>query len=314
MNTQIRYTATGYEPEYYNIINLVLNNQTAQQNITLYDILTAESTTFKLTLKDTSINPISDALIYVNRKYVSEGIYKTVEAPLTDSKGSVSIHLVNQDASYQLIAVKDGEIINSIDLTPNCQVTPCTIEMAELGDTGGVLEQYYDYFADNIISSLTYNKTTHNVTYVFVDTTATANYFHLVVNKVMYNTTKYTVCDLYAYAMAGTLVCDLSSIEGDFIATTYISRSPELTDRILGITVDSSVIEDLGIDIVIFNLFLIIIIVSVAAVMTKTPSGVIMAFGLGITLLKIATIFPFNWVVVVSLDVICIWIWRKVRQ
>ena len=313
LDAQIRYTATGYEPEYYNIVNLVLNNQTIQRNITLYNILSAESTTFKVTLKDTSISPISNALIYVNRKYVSEGVFKTVEIPLTDSKGSVVVHLVNNDMPYQFIAIKDS-VISTLEITPNCQVTPCTIEMSELSETGGVLSQYYDYFADNIISSLTYNKATKNITYVFVDTTATANYFRLVVNKVHFNQSGTEICNLYAYAMAGTLVCDLSNYEGDFIATTYISRSPELTDRILGVTIDSSVIEDLGIDMVFFNICLLIIIVTAAAIITKTPSGVIISFGLGITLLKIITIFPFNWVTVVSIDVLCLYLWRKVRQ
>lgn len=311
----IRYTATNYEPEYYNLLNIVLNDTTIQRNITLYDILTSESTTFKLTLTGTSIEPIANAIIYVNRKYVSEGIFKTVEAPLTDSKGAVVIHLVNNDMVYQLIAIKDNEIVSSIEITPSCSVTPCTIVMAQVDDIGGILNQYNEYFADNVISSITFNKTTKNLTYTFVDTTATANYFRLVVSKVMYNETKYTVCDSYVYAMAGTIICDLSNYEGDFIAKTYISRSPELTDLVFTFIVESSVIENLGIDIVFFNLCIIIIVISAVAVVSRgTPSSIILSLGIVCLLLKLIGIFPFSWIIVSSIDVLCIYLWRKVRQ
>ncbi|MFX1312073.1 MAG: hypothetical protein ACFFHD_05630 [Promethearchaeota archaeon] len=314
LNAQVRYSGNGYEPEYYNIINLILNENTYTRNISLYDLLTGDSTQFKLTLTDSGVQTVSNALIYVNRFYVGEGDYKTVEIPLTDSKGAAVLHLVNNDFPYQLIAIKDGEVLSTIELTPTCQVTPCVISMAALGESDGIIDQIYDYYAQNIVSTLTYNKTTNNLTYIFVDTTATANYFRLKVSKIMYNQTQDIICDEYAYAIAGTLICDLSDYTGEFRAETFVSRSPELTDKVINIIVDESIIEDLGIDMVFLNLCLLIIIIFGGAIVTRgSPSGVIMATGIGILILKIAQIFPFNWITVVSLEALFIWAWRKVR-
>jgi hypothetical protein len=83
----IRYEADDYANEYYNIQQGTLSNATIPENITLFDLLGEDSTEFQITFKDSNFVAVEDALIQISRQYVSEGIFKTIEIPKTDSNG-----------------------------------------------------------------------------------------------------------------------------------------------------------------------------------------------------------------------------------
>ncbi|MEK0337046.1 MAG: LamG-like jellyroll fold domain-containing protein, partial [Nitrosopumilus sp.] len=65
LDSTIRYKADPYSVEHYNIQNFTLENTTMGQNITLFDLLIADTTEFRITFKDSSFIPVENALIQI---------------------------------------------------------------------------------------------------------------------------------------------------------------------------------------------------------------------------------------------------------
>jgi len=125
------------------------------------------------------------------------------------------------------------EFMGLITKISTCAATPCTMDL-ELKDAETDLwSGYYNIYATNIASNLTYDRTSKMVTYRFVDLTGLANYFRLQVDKINYNQTGATICNNNSYTTVGEITCNLTGYEGDFKATSYISRSPEKIDEII---------------------------------------------------------------------------------
>lgn len=115
LDVLVRYTANDYAVEFHNIQNATLSAANFPQNIDLFPLKTVDSQEFLVTFKDSSLNPVSGALITITRKYVSEGIFRTVEAPLTDSAGHALVHLVLGDIIYTIQVSKNGELLAVFD-------------------------------------------------------------------------------------------------------------------------------------------------------------------------------------------------------
>ena len=95
----------------------------------------------------------------------------------------------------------------------------------------------------------------------------------------------------------------MTSYDGDFFAYGYISRSPEKLDQVLSFIIDTQTIEDLGIFSILLTLSLVSVFVFAIAVISRgSPSAVVFALAVVILFLKIMHIFPFSWVVTVTLE------------
>ena len=105
LNAQIQYGATNYTTEFYHIQFAIINSTTLAQNITLYDLDASTSTSFKIIYKDANFLPLANALIQIQRKYISRGIFRTVEIPKTDSNGQTIANLEEKNAIYTFIII-----------------------------------------------------------------------------------------------------------------------------------------------------------------------------------------------------------------
>lgn len=135
----VRYDADPYVSEFYNEQKTTISNTTIPRIIPLYDLLTSRSQEFKITFKDSSLMPLSDYLVQINRKYISDGTFKTVEIGRTSGEGITLAHLVLAEAIYKLTLTKDGTIIYTYPefqascdniITGDCQVTKYIYESA----------------------------------------------------------------------------------------------------------------------------------------------------------------------------------------
>jgi len=97
LDTVIKYFADDYSVEYHNILKSPLNSSSLNRNITLFDLLFVTTTDFQLTFKDRNLILAPNILVFVNRQYVDENSFKTVEIPKTDSNGQTILHLVRKD-------------------------------------------------------------------------------------------------------------------------------------------------------------------------------------------------------------------------
>ena len=309
-DADVEFMATDYSENEYHLRNATLTNTTSDFELLLFLIDSDLSTKFYITVNQ-GIGVVRGALVNVAKYFTGEGVYKTVSIRITDGDGEFPLY-ADLDNKYLFSVTKDGVVLGIVEKTLSCAVAPCE-EVIVLTD---IFENPFGGFEDtyglNIYSNLSFDPATKIVTYSFFDITGLANYFRLVVSKMSYNNTAgATLCDVYSYSSAGTLTCNLTGYSGDFIAKTYISRSPELLDKILTPFI-SEAYEELGLLGIFLNIAIIItVVLSTAAVSRGSPAAIVFMLGITILLLKIGGLFPFSWLVVTPIELILVWLLMK---
>jgi len=213
INSIIKYTSEGYAKEYYNIKDLEFNEDTITQNINLYALNSSDSTEFKISLTGSNSLPVEDALIYIDRQYISEDVFKTVEVPLSDSNGETVGHFVRNDIVYNIRAIKDGTVIVSLtnvkafceDYTiGSCEITLNGVSTAdELFNYNEELGIIYDSYP-------TYNDTLNEVTFGFTSSNGESKTINMLVERQDIFGNR-SICNDTLTSSSGTLSCSTPS-------------------------------------------------------------------------------------------------------
>mgnify|MGYP001278354353 CR=1 FL=1 len=282
-------------------------------NISLYLIDSTIATKFFLTFRQ-GTDLISGATITVQKYFTGLGQFKTVSILFSDDNGK-STMWQEVDKDYKYSIVDNGTLLGTVERVSICSVSPCELVIAIDTTASDPYTSYYNYYSQNVMSNLTYNKSANMINYDFIDITGLANYFRLKVVQSSLNSTGATICDVQSFSTAGSLSCNVSSYSGEFIATGHVSRSPEKVDKILNVMKDQSVVDDLGLTGIFLIMGLIITIVFAAATIGRgSPSLVLFFLGMAILGLKIGGLFPFTWTVVVSIEILVLFIASKVKS
>jgi len=304
------FSAIGYTDNSYTLRNASLTN--ISSNILLYLIPDDEGTKFFLTVKK-GITFLSNTVVTIQKYFVGEGVYKTVGIKITDGEGEFTTYL-DLDESYRYSVVKDGVLLGIVDRSAICASAPCEQTIFLSDDTTSTFAEFYGVYANQTLSTLTFNKTTNIITYQFLDLTGLANYFRLQVNQVYINNSNNIICDVTSFSSAGTLTCNVTGYTGDIIARGYISRSPEKLDKVLSILLNADIIEALGLDIFFISIGAIITLVFASAVASRgSPSSIIMTLFFTILGLKLMFLFPFSLIVTVIIELLIFFIWTKLK-
>ena len=220
----VEYSATPYVTEFYNFQNYTINSTNTgnnYRNISLYDLLTANSQSFLITVKGKNANPQRSTIIEVQRKYVSDGQFRIVEIPLTDSiDGKAVAHLILQSAIYNFIVKKEGKVIGSLlSKTAYCNsATDCPITIDLTESTAGVVDYSTVY---NIVFNITFNSGTRVVSAPFniIDLTSPTMFLNVTQFD---NYGNYSLCSNILASSSGTLQCTIpSTFNGTFVAKVY---------------------------------------------------------------------------------------------
>jgi len=114
-------TGTNYTQRNYFFQNDTVNNQS--QDIELGLLLAEDSTSFILKVQDRDILPVSDAVIFTQRFYPGEGIFRTVQVSQTSDDGSTIGFFTTETVEYRFIIRQEGRTVNMIvgliDLCPS---------------------------------------------------------------------------------------------------------------------------------------------------------------------------------------------------
>lgn len=215
MNAVVEYSASGKFVEFYNIQNYVFNSTTVSQNITLYNLASDEGQEFRITYKGEDFIPVTDLILQIQRKYIDEGVFKTVEIPMSGTNGYTIAHLVPNDVIYNLIFIKDGSILDTFaGVVADCQnpdITECEINLNSL-ITGLDL---FNIVEDNeFSSSLTFDKDTREVSSTFAILSGVSGKVNLNVT-LMDNFGNNTACTDSLTAAGGTLSCTVPDSFGN---------------------------------------------------------------------------------------------------
>lgn len=133
LEAEIRYSADNYSAEFYNLQNSNLANYPKTYN--LYDLKEEDTTKFKLIYQGEDLVGVEGAIIQLQRKYISEGVYKIVEAPLTSSDSTAVVHIDTNTNRYKATVVKNGILLNTFEnLVFICQselTGECTLDLTD---------------------------------------------------------------------------------------------------------------------------------------------------------------------------------------
>lgn len=218
----IRYESLISANEYYNIVNSSLTSATTLQNITLYDLNLTDSTDFQVTFTGDDYQPVENALIYLQRQYISENAFKTVELPLTDSNGQTILHMVRNNVIYNIIVMKDGVVLATFNnLNAFCEdftIGDCKINLNS-ADANTDLFAYTDLGIS--FNPPFFNETSRDMTFSFtsIDGTSKTVLMNISRNNLFGNS---TVCSDTLTSAGGTLTCSISANIDDATLTTYI--------------------------------------------------------------------------------------------
>jgi len=210
VDTIVRYENTGHAIEYYNIVNQTLTNGTESQIITLYDLNLTDSTDFQLSFTGSDFLPVENALVYVDRQYISENKFKTVELPKTDYNGQSVLHLVRNDVIYNIRIIKDGVVLGNFEnLVAFCDdftIGDCNIELNAFDSVESVFN--VDEALGIIYTSPVYNETANTISFNFLteDGTAKTVLLNVTRNDIFGNR---SICSSSLTSSGGTLTCDI---------------------------------------------------------------------------------------------------------
>lgn len=206
---EVQYTADTYVKEFYNLLKSGVNSSTLNTNISLYLLNSSFSQLFKVYYKDSSFLPVSNALVQVQRKYLVNGTFITVEQPKTDNDGQTLAHLELNDVIYNFIIVKDGQILstfeNKLAYCPNPTFTDCEIILNEYSSNSEVTDF-------NTISGLSfdlnYNRTTRVIDLLFSVLSGSSGtvLLNVTLNDNFGNT---TICTDSVTSSSGALTCTI---------------------------------------------------------------------------------------------------------
>ena len=220
-DVEVQYFADTYNKEYYNIQNYSLNaSSNPSQNITLYNLAINNSQNFTITYKDSSFLPVADALIQVQRKYVSEGVFTVVEIPITDINGQAVASLVNNNVLYSFTVTKDGEVLGVFsDVYAVCQnpsINDCNINLNSYSST---IPSTDFSQATDFVYTLTYDNSTRTITSIFSIPSGSVSSVYL--NVTTENALGTSVCNQSVISSTGTLNCVVGSSFGN---TTVLAK------------------------------------------------------------------------------------------
>jgi hypothetical protein len=256
---QVLYGSDTHVYEKYYIVNGTFDNSTAPNEITLYDLLETDATEFLITVRDSAFNLLDNAIIEVNRKYVSEGVFKTVERPLTDENGNAVAHFDTQKGIYTINVIKDGSVVGSFsDVAVICQdviIGDCDLNINLVGSTIDNTD-YTQY--DDVELTWSFDEDTREVQVTFSNTDSASSTMILEVIKydAFENT---TVCNDTLQSVSGTISCTVPQVYGNTSIIAQVYKAGDyVTQRIYVLSTDLS--DELGNDVYIFLLILLLTI------------------------------------------------------
>ncbi len=226
LDTIVRYEKPlEYANEYFNIVNNSLTINSTTQNIILFDLNISDSTEFQLTFTGSDFLPVENALIFVDRQYIAENVFKTVELPKTDSNGQTILHLVRNNVIYNIRVSKDGIILGNFEnLVAFCEdfaIGDCKIDLNAASSTEALFN--YDSELGITFTTPTFNNNTRLVSFDFLTFDGTAK-------TVLMNVTRSdifgnrTICEDTLVSSGGTLSCTVPSNidDADLLISVFV--------------------------------------------------------------------------------------------
>jgi len=283
LNTMIKYSATDFQKEYYNIQKYLLNSSSVTQDLTLYDLNSTSATVFDILYKGSNFLPVEDAIIIITKKFVAEGVFKTVEIPITDIDGKTTASLEKDNEIYTFNVYKYGEFLASFqnvipvcnnELTGDCEInlnavsSPTQVEDFETLDD---LTYQISWDEETKIIDLTYSIPTGEESDI---------------NLLVYKFDSYsndTICDVSVSSASGSLNCVIPDSYTNQTAIINIYKNGVFINT-YSVTIEKNPIDFFGYT----GLFLgLIIMITIPLMFITSLIGVVIGMMIGVIMLSL---------------------------
>lgn len=318
VDAQIRYTSDNRVVEFYNIQNSTLSSDTYPQNISLYDLLSVDSQEFLVTFKDENFLPTSGALINVKRKYVGEGIFRSVEIPETNDDGQTLVHLVLGDVLYSIEVSKNGRVLGSFDnILPFCDdisTGDCRINLNAF--SSGTEPEDFET-KGNLTYRYVFNADARTVTTIFSTTDGTSASVNFT-GVVFDNRGNQTVCSSVLDSSAGSIVCTIGISVGNTTIRGDLYKNGEFIDTSF-FNLQESVNTGFGYT---GTIMMILLFLTIPLMFITSPVGMIIGGVIGLVIAGLLNLYTGGsfigitstliWIVIAG--AILVWKINQVRQ
>jgi hypothetical protein len=263
VDLQIQYSADNYSTEFYHIERYLLSSSSLNYNISLYDLEEERTQNFRLIVRDSAYIPIDNALVRIDRKYIDEGIFRSVEIPRTDKRGITSASLELNDVIYSFYVYKEGVLLSSFtNVRAICQtplISQCEIDFSAVSSEI-TIPNYEE--GDDFNFTLGYNKTSRIINSQFVIPSGEPAFVQLVVTSS--DALGTSVCSDSITSASGTLFCNVPNNFGN--STVLVKLYKDSVEQGFGtIKLDQSSRDIFGV---------ILVMISILVMMTLIGIGV----------------------------------------
>ncbi len=266
-------SGTNYTSRNYFFQNDEINN--VSQDIELGLLLSEDSTSFILKVQDRDILPVANVLIFTERFYPGEGVFRVIQVSQTDDNGATIGFFKTETVEYRFILKQNGTTV----LTTNKQKivgesVPFTLTFTIGDDEGAAWEPFEEI--DDLTSNVNFNKTSNIASFTYADTSGEFTLARLIVEKVNASgLTNIVICSETSTQSSAIITCNLTgNSTGQYIMRGIITRnSPsQLVEQ------ESFAIEDFSTISGRLGLFLgfFIILISVFAFKFNEVAGIIL--------------------------------------
>lgn len=277
MEITTSYTAPNFAQEFHNIQAGILSSATAPINISLFDLASADSTIFALTYKGLDFLPIPGSLFNIQRRYIADGDFKSVEVVEADAEGGAKAHFDVEGVIYRISITLQGVLIDSFDnvkvLCDNVVTGDCSINLNSFSSNT-------DFTDWESIGGITYtmvfdeNARTITTTFNVLDGTPKL----ITINTTEFSGTEDLLCTDSLTSSAGTLTCNIPlSFGNGSMISRLIVVDLIVTTRIF--TISASVEDTFGVDAYVFAF---ILIATFPLMMISSTIGVVIGLIFGV--------------------------------
>ena len=254
---QSRYGSNNYQYESHNIQNASMTSLPI--NYTLLDLSSSEATKFLITYKSSTFLPVQNAVLDIQRNYLGEGVYKSIEIPLTDSSGSASASFDLNAVNYRINVMQNGILLGTFEnpaiVCSNSLTGDCTINLNQ----NQLINLINNYDTENDFGySLTYDNN-RTISLIFNIPSGVSKTVNLFVNQtsILGNLTS---CNQTLYATSGELDCTIDPTLGDVQTSIFVTLDGNLLT-----TGSQQILEDrstyFGTDNIVLTFFLVLSLV-----------------------------------------------------
>lgn len=217
------YNTTGGYAERWFLTNTQLN---PTKQMYLYNFQsTSGISELRGILRDESYSYYPDIITKLQRRYVGENIWRTVQMDKSDENGQINYHVIESSQDYQVLFEYGGQQIDQTStLKFLCTSGICSITFVVIPTVQSINNDLqYEYGFDNQSQIFQVN---------FTDSTGLTSNLRLLITKETGESST-TICDNSVSASTGSISCNITGYTGTIKAQIFAAHSPSTPQIII---------------------------------------------------------------------------------